>query len=164
MFVKGNSASRTKHHKGVLIIAILKLLKGIFLLAVGLGAISLLHRDVAQIAEHWMLFFRLDPGGKFFDAVIDKVALVNDHRLRQVSAGTFFYAAVVLTEGTGLLLEKRWAEWVTVLFTGSFVPFEIYEICHRFSLAKVAVLLVNIVIVIYLILRLRDRPEKPAQQ
>ena len=155
---KGISASRTKHHKGVLLIAIMKLLKGLMLLILGLGAISLLHRDVTEVAEHWLRFFHFDPSGKIFYTILDKLKFVDDRRLHQLSAGTFISAAVVLVEGVGLLFEKRWAEWLTVLFTGSFIPYEIYEIFHRLSWIKVGVLGANVIILGYLIFCLRDRP------
>ncbi|MGI8964824.1 MAG: DUF2127 domain-containing protein, partial [Limisphaerales bacterium] len=70
---------------------------------------------------------------------------------------TFFYSALMLTEGVGLLFEKRWAEWLTVFVTASFIPFEIYEMARHLSISKVVVLLINIVIVGYLILRLREK-------
>src|SRR5262249_47735664 len=50
----------------------------------------------------------------------------------------------------GLLLKKRWAEWLTVLVTASFVPFEVYEIAQRGGAAKIAALVLNVAIVAYL--------------
>ena len=48
-------------------------------------------------------------------------------------------------------LQKYWAEWFTVIATGSLVPLEIYEAVHRFSAFKLVALLVNIAIVVYLV-------------
>ncbi|MDQ6632395.1 MAG: DUF2127 domain-containing protein [Verrucomicrobiota bacterium] len=107
-----------------------------------------------------MRWLHLDPEGTFFYRVLERFSSVDDHRLRQISAGTFFYSVLMLTEGVGLLFEKRWAEWLTVFVTASFIPFEIYEIYRHLSTSKVVVLLINIVIVGYLILRLREK--KPA--
>jgi len=69
--------------------------------------------------------------------------------------GTFFYSALLLTEGTGLLLGKRWAEYFTIIATSSFIPLEVYEIVKRVRAAKVVVLLLNIVVVAYLVIVLR---------
>jgi uncharacterized membrane protein (DUF2068 family) len=159
MSVKGNSASHPPRHKGVLAIAVLKLIKGGLLVVIGLGALSLVGKDVSGIAERLMNYLHIDPTGKFFYGIMDKLSFVDDHRLHQLSAGTFFYSAVLLTEGIGLLFEKRWAEWMTVFVTGSFIPFEIYEIARHVNVAKIGILIVNIVIVIYLIFRLRDKPD-----
>lgn len=147
--------SHPPRHKGVLMIAVLKLVKASLLIIIGLGALSLLHRNVSEVAEHLMRFLHVDPDGKFFYAIIDKLEIVDDRKLRQLSAGTFFYAALLLTEGLGLWFEKRWAEWLTVIITGSFIPYEIYEIFLGTSVAKFSVLAINLAVVIYLSARLR---------
>ena len=67
------------------------------------------------------------------------------------------YAALFLAEGTGLWLEKRWGEWLTVIITSSLVPVEIYEIYRHPSAVKVAVLVINLGIVGYLIYRIRSK-------
>ena len=41
------------------------------------------------------------------------------HRLREISVATFGYSALALTEGVGLLLEKVWAEYLTLILTVS---------------------------------------------
>ena len=136
-------------------IAALKMVKAVLLIIVGLGALSLLHRNVSEIAENVMRFLHVDPTGKFFYTVIDKLEIVDDRKLRQLSVGTFFYAAILLTEGIGLWFEKRWAEWLTLLVTGSFIPYEIYEIFSHASVAKFSVLAINLAVVVYLAVRLR---------
>ena len=64
------------------------------------------------------------------------------------------YAALFLTEGIGLWLEKRWAEWFTVVITSSLVPLEVYEIYRRPTPVKIIVLILNIAIVAYLLYRI----------
>jgi uncharacterized membrane protein (DUF2068 family) len=80
---------------------------------------------------------------------------VDNHRLEAISAGTFFYAALLLTEGVGLFMRKRWAEYFTIIVTASLVPLEIYELAKKFGLMKLSVLVINIAVVVYLILRVR---------
>ena len=150
-----NYKAHPHHHKGVLMIAALKMVKAVLLIIVGLGALSLLHRNVSEIAENVMRFLHVDPTGKFFYTVIDKLEIVDDRKLRQLSVGTFFYAAILLTEGIGLWFEKRWAEWLTLLVTGSFIPYEIYEIFSHASAAKFSVFAINLAVVVYLAVRLR---------
>jgi uncharacterized membrane protein (DUF2068 family) len=71
--------------------------------------------------------------------------------------GSFVYAALFVAEGTGLWLEKRWGEWLTVIITSTLIPVEIYEIYRHPSGIKVAVLVINVGIVVYLIYRIRNK-------
>jgi uncharacterized membrane protein (DUF2068 family) len=81
----------------------------------------------------------------------------------ELSFGTFFYAALLLTEGVGLALGKRWAEYFTIIVTSSFIPLEIYQIFHHANVAKIVVLLINVAVVWYLALELR-RHDEPQRQ
>src|SRR5437879_3205097 len=140
------------------LIALFKLIKGMLLVAAGIGALRLLHRDVADVVERWIDVLRVDPDNRFIHGVLVKVLTVNDRMLKEVSAGTFAYAALFLTEGTGLLLRKRWAHYFTIIVTGSFFPLEIYEFARHPSAAKAAVIVLNVAIIAYLIVRLRQEP------
>jgi uncharacterized membrane protein (DUF2068 family) len=149
------------HSRGLLLIAAFKLLKGIALIAVGIGALRLLHRDVAGMVDHWVNAFRVDPHNRYIIWLLAKLSNVNDRKLEELSIGTFFYAAVFLTEGTGLALKKRWAEYFTIVTTGSFLPLEIYEIVRHATTAKAVALVINIAVLVYLIWELRRyRPAK----
>lgn len=139
---------------GERLIAAFKLLKGLVLLAVGIGVIKLLHKDVALEVERWADIFRVDPNNRYFHRLLAKVLTLDLRKLRELSVGTFFYSAMDLTEGAGLLLGKRWAEYVTIITTSSFVPLEIYEVARKMNAASMIVLLLNIAVVIYLIIEL----------
>jgi uncharacterized membrane protein (DUF2068 family) len=141
----------------LLLIAIFKLIKGALLILVGIGALKLLHHDVAETVGHWVEVLRVDPENRFIHRLLARVLAVSPAQLKAASAGTFFYAALLLTEGAGLLLRKAWAEYFTIITTAGLIPLEIYECVHRLSVAKVAVLAVNVAIVIYLIQRVRAR-------
>lgn len=65
------------------------------------------------------------------------------------------YGALEGTEGVGLALRRRWAEYLTVLATGFFIPYEIYEVLRHATLFKLGALIVNIAIVVYLAWRKR---------
>lgn len=146
---------KTSHRRGLWLIAAFKLLKGLALVALGIGALKLLHKDVAAVAEHWINVLRVDPNNRYIDRLLDKLSTLNERRLKELSVGTFIYAAVFLTEGIGLALEKRWAEYFTVITTASLLPIEIYELAKHASMPKVLVLLINIAVVAYLIRELR---------
>lgn len=139
----------------VRLIGIFKLVKGVLLIAAGIGALKLLHKDVGEVVQRWIDALRVDPDNRYVHSVLVKTWFVNDRTLKEIGAGTFAYAALFLTEGTGLLLRKRWAHYFTIVVTGSFLPLEIYELAQHPSATKVLVILINIAIVIYLIYNLR---------
>jgi uncharacterized membrane protein (DUF2068 family) len=155
----GKSIGATTPSRGLRLIAAFKLFKGLVLFAVGIGAIKLLHKDVASEVESWADLFRVDPDNLYFQHLLEKFSVLDDHKLRQLSVGTFFYSALLLTEGIGLLLAKRWAEYFTIIVTSSFIPLEIYEITKRVSWAKLVVLILNILVVFYLVIELRRKRE-----
>jgi uncharacterized membrane protein (DUF2068 family) len=140
---------------GLLYIAAYKLLKGLLLLAVAVGALRLLHKDVAADAAHWINKLRVDPENIFIHRLLERLSIMNDHRLRELSIGTFLYSALSLTEGVGLALRKRWAEYFTTVITASFIPLELWEIYLRVKPAKIIILLLNIAILLYLVWELR---------
>jgi uncharacterized membrane protein (DUF2068 family) len=110
---------------------------------------------VAKEFAHWMELLRADPHNHYLIWLLQKLSNVDEHRLRQLSVGTFFYSALFLSEGTGLALGKRWAEYLTIVTTASLMPVEVYEIYVHPTWPRVVVLVVNIAVVVYLVLELR---------
>ena len=151
------SKAKAKSDLWILLIGVFKLVKGISLLILGFGLLRLLHRDVATVVDHWIEVLRVDPENRFIHRAILRIFNVTPKQLRELSAGTFVYAAVFLTEGTGLLARKHWAEYMTLISTGLFIPLEIYEIYRHFTMVKLAVTAVNVGIVWYLALRVKRR-------
>jgi uncharacterized membrane protein (DUF2068 family) len=144
-------------HSGLIrLVAVFKLVKAITLIAVGVGVLRLMHADVAQQLEHWVRMLGLDPGARIFDHAIQKAANLPPGKFKLAGVGSFVYAALFLTEGIGLWLEKRWAEWFTVVITSSLVPLEIYEIYRHPSAVKIVVLVINIAVVGYLLYRIKS--------
>jgi uncharacterized membrane protein (DUF2068 family) len=148
-------AGKIKGSRGLLLIAAFKLIKGLGLLALAIGALRLLHRDVAAEIAQWLDALRVDPHNHYIQMLLEKLGMVDDRKLKALSIGTFFYSALFLTEGIGLALRKRWAEYLTIISTASLLPLEIYEIAKRADMARVVVLLTNIAIVVYLVMELR---------
>jgi uncharacterized membrane protein (DUF2068 family) len=162
-YVKTSTRWQTKHSgsKGLLLIGAYKLLEGLLLAAVAVGLLKLLHRDVAALVIHWVHVLRVDPDNRYIHRLLARIFAVSPKQLRELSAGTFFYAVVRLTEGTGLLLRKRWAEYLTVVMTGVFIPLEVYELVRHYTTLKLAVFVVNAAIVWYLISGLREKGAAP---
>jgi uncharacterized membrane protein (DUF2068 family) len=60
------------------------------------------------------------------------------------------YALLEGTEGVGLAMRRRWAEYLTVIATGILIPYEAYEVIHHVTLFKVGALALNLAVVGYL--------------
>src|SRR5262245_18643019 len=128
--------SEMSDDKWIRAIALFKLVKAALLVVVGIGLLKLLHRDIGLVVEHWINLLQLDPDNQHIQNLLMKVWSVDGRTLKEISAGSFCYAALFLTEGTGLLLRKRWAHYFTIIVTASFLPFEIYEMVREASVVK----------------------------
>ena len=146
---------KASRRDGLLLIAAFKLLKSVALIAIGIGAHKLLHKDVATVFEQWVSVFRVDPHNHFIDLLLAKLSILDDRRLKELSIGTFVYGGIFLVEGVGLALRKRWAEYFTIISTSSLLPIEIYELTKRVSIGRSFALLINLIVVAYLIVELR---------
>jgi uncharacterized membrane protein (DUF2068 family) len=146
--------------KWVRIIGLFKCLKGLLLVAVASGGLKLLHKDVAEEVTRWIERLNMDPNNHLFRTVLGKLGDFDSRKLLLWTIGTLFYAALFLTEGVGLLLLKRWAEYFAVIITASFLPLEIYELLKKFHAFKIVVIVVNAAIVLYLVVRLKREKKK----
>ena len=148
--------SHRRDDGALLAIALFKFVKGAVLLALACGAINMLHKDVASHVERWLDQLRIDSDNHYIGLLLNKLQLVHTKELKQLSALGLGYAALFLTEGTGLLLRKRWAEWLTIIATSSFMPLELYELIKKFSVLGLLLLLVNAAVVLFLVYRVRS--------
>lgn len=144
---------KARRDRGVLLIAIFKLAKAITLVAAGIGAFRLLNPDVELRVERWIAHVQLAPARR----VVAFLSGASDGKIEAIGGLAFGYALLFLIEGTGLLMRKRWAEWFVIVVTGSLLPFEIYELLEGASFAKVATVIINVAVVIYLVIRVRKR-------
>jgi uncharacterized membrane protein (DUF2068 family) len=156
---------RSHRHGGgaLLVIAVFKFVKGAVLLALAFGALTFLHKDVASEVQHWLDQLRIDPDNKFIGTLLGRLQLVHTKELKEISALGAGYAALFLTEGTGLLFRKRWAEWLTIVATSSLMPIEVYELVEKFTAVRLFALLINAAVVLYLIYLVRQKENQTGE-
>jgi len=118
------------------------------LILAGAGVLRLLHPGTAARVREWMEAF------PFAVKYHPERMLNSSERIELAAAASLAYAALFMVEGLGLWMQKRWAEWLTIIATTSFIPFEVWEIVKKLSALRVALVMLNIAIVIYLIVRL----------
>jgi len=153
----GKRAPPASYAPVLTLIGLFKLCKALLLVAVGIGAHHLLHKDLASTVLHWVTALRVDPDNHYVHRLLIRIFRINARQLRELSVGTFLYAGLFATEGIGLLLHKRWAEYFTIVTTAGLIPLEIFELVRHVTVAKIVISLVNVLIVLYLIRRVRSR-------
>ncbi len=151
--------ARVGRERGLLLVGIFKLSKAIFFTAVGAGALDLMNKNISDVVLRVIDALRIDPERHFVGILLDHVGLIQPQTLRRAGILSFMYAAVCVVEGTGLILEKRWAEYFTVILTSLGLPWESYELIERYSPYKVGLLLINLAVLIYLVWILKKRRE-----
>ena len=153
------SPARRKHisayDKWLVLIGALKLTEAALFIALGVGVLHMLHKDLVDELTRLMVALHHDPEGRFSSLLLDKAALLDPHRLKQISAAIFAHAGLDILEGTGLVLRKVWAEFVTVILSGFFLPFEFMALAHHVTWIRVVLTALNVAVVIYLIFHLR---------
>jgi uncharacterized membrane protein (DUF2068 family) len=141
---------------GLTIIGIAKLIKVGLLTSVGIAALVAVNHDPPELLAQLANAVGVDPNSHHMQRLVGKLAGVTPKKLEAVGFGSFVYAALFATEGVGLLMKKRWAEYLTIVITISFLPLEIYEIVRHDSVPKVVALVLNAIVAVYLVVRVRS--------
>ena len=155
--VEPHRAPPRRYDSGLLAIGIFKLGKSLLFFCIGIGAIHLLHKDLGDEVMKLATALRFDPESRFVGLLLEKVDLIDVHRLRQISLATFAYSGLALTEGIGLMRGAVWAEYLTLSLTIMFLPWELYELARHPTYVRAALLVVNLVVLAYLIWLLRRK-------
>ena len=123
------------------------LAKGTLFFILALSFLGFLHKDVDTIVGHWLSLLGVSLENEHVVALLARLDLVTDKELKVLSGVTFLFGGVFVTEGIGLFFKQRWAEFLTVVITASFIPIEVFESFKHFGPIKFVLLVVNIVIV-----------------
>jgi uncharacterized membrane protein (DUF2068 family) len=162
-------ARAAEHHRrlaALRAVASLELAKGLVVLLLGFGAVSLVHKDAWDVAETLLHFLHVNPDRHHYAQVFLNLAdNVTDAKLWAMAAGAAAYSIVRFVEAYGLWRARTWAEWFALISGALYVPFETYELVRRPTPIHLAVLLINLGIVFYMLyLRLVARKEAGLSQ
>jgi len=154
--VEHGGASQTEkpaghRSRGLLVVGVFKMCKAVFFGALAIGALNLVHKNVGDLVMRLFSWLHVNQTGRLVSLVLDKADLIDGHHLRQAGMLAFGYACVCVVEGTGLLLEKVWAEYVTIVLTAGALPWEVYELIYHFSYFKVGLSFLNVLVLLYLL-------------
>ena len=165
MSLQEGEGRRSGGQLGFVVIGVMKMASAVLLTAAGFGLFRLFRGDAAAGLEHAVLRLHLDPENRLIREAVARVSGLDRTHVKAIEIGAFLYALLHLIEGTGLLLRKRWAEYFTVVITGSLLPLELYEVARKPTALRVGVMAVNVAVVVYLLVKLRQqhREEKAAR-
>lgn len=156
----GLAATDHAHARGLLLVGLFKLCKAALAVLSGFVAYHLTHTDPGDIAVRLITFLRIDPMGRIAMAILDEADNISARGLRHLGEASFVLAFLYLVEGGGLMAEKVWAEYFTVIMTAGAMPWELHELIARYTDVRLAVLLGNAAVVLYLGYLLREKRQR----
>ena len=155
---------RELHHLEALrAIATVEFAKGVIVLLLAFGVLSLVRRgNLWDFVEGILDFLHIDLDGRFAQRFLDLADRLSDTRLWVLATYAGTYCALRFVEAYGLWKARVWAEWVALISGAIYLPFEIYELFRRITVVRASVLIVNLAIVLYMLyLRTIARSEQP---
>ena len=138
------------------LISIEKTIKAAVLIIVGLKLLTLVDQDVHAWASDFITRHGIDVGNRFVHAVLQRLVGVTSGQIVTFGVVALIYSSILLVEAAGLWLQKRWAEYLTVVSTTLLLPLEMYEMYERFTWVRIAIFVINVFIVWYLVILVSD--------
>ena len=153
-----------EHIKGVRTVATVEFIKGVVVVLVGLGALSLRHKDFWGLAESFLRFFHLNLHHHHFVGVFTTLASkVHDVRLWKIAVILSIYVILRFVEAYGLWYALPWAEWMAAITGAVYIPFEAADLIRRVTWFRLCVIVVNTLVVLYMLdLRLEAHRKRRA--
>ena len=135
---------------GLRTIALFEAAKGLVVLLVGLGLLSLLHQDVGEFAARLVRRLHLNPARRYPQIFLEAATRMTDAKLWALALGATAYATMRFVEAYGLW-RRVWAEWFAILSGGLYLPWELYGVWRHATALRAGIFLLNFVIVLYLL-------------
>ncbi|MGI8745899.1 MAG: DUF2127 domain-containing protein [Bryobacteraceae bacterium] len=141
-----------KHTAGLRTIAVVEAAKGLLVVLVELGLLSLIHKDVAAVAERVVHRLHMNPEHRVSHVILEAAYRMTDAKLWALAAGAAAYSTVRFVEAYGLWNKRVWAEWFALLSGCLYLPWEIYEVVDHPTIIHFAVFSANVIIVLYMLM------------
>jgi uncharacterized membrane protein (DUF2068 family) len=147
-----------EHDAFIKVIIVERIVKAIVLIALGIGLLVAGRKGWLDIWATWAEDqLNLNVGRNIIvQLLLRLLAYIGSFsHVTILGVSAIAYAALEATEGVGLAMRRRWAEYLTVIATGILIPYEAYEVINHATLFKVGALLLNLAVVGYLAYRKR---------
>ena len=128
-----------------------KAMLGLLALFLSAGLLSLIHRDLQAFVIQLADALNLNTDNRFLKLILTQLMDVKVSTLVGVSVAGFLYSILNFVEAVGLALRYRWAEYLTVIATALFIPFEVYQLSAHLTVFRVTALVINVLIVVFLV-------------
>ena len=150
------SAGAPQHRdRGLQLIAVFKLVKAALLVLAGVGVLALLRPAMAANVTAWLVELTNSRALRHVQGALAFLRVPPPGRIEEFGAASICYGLLFATEGVGLWMGKRWAEYLTVCTTGGLIPLELYAVSRHLTALRAVMLLANLILVAYLVYRLR---------
>lgn len=137
--------------KAVRAIAVYEAVKGAIVLGAGVGLLTMIHKDLAELAEDIVFGLNLNPENHYPQLFIETLGKLDATKIKFIFAFAVVYAAVRFAEAYGLWRMRAWAEWFAIVSGAIYLPVEIYEIFKKPTAFRFSIFTLNLAIVLYLI-------------
>jgi uncharacterized membrane protein (DUF2068 family) len=147
-----------EHDAFIKVIIVERIAKAVVLIALATG---LLFAGRTGLLTQWANYaeqqLNLSAGDSLFEQILFRLLAYvgNFGHITTLAIVAIAYALLEGTEGVGLAMRRRWAEYLTVIATGFLIPYEAYEVIHHVTVFRVGALLLNVAVVGYLAYRKR---------
>jgi Flp pilus assembly protein TadB len=136
--------------RGLEVIAGFKFLQATTLILAGLGAFGLMNPGVSDAAGDWIERLAAGNGQRFAVAAATRILPI--------------FNAATPRHFAAFWRGKKWAEYLTIGVTASLLPVEVMALVHRVTLVRIATLVINTLVIVYLLWELRARSRKERAQ
>lgn len=129
--------------------------RALVLVGVGVALLSHPHANWASDVSHLAQHLGFDPKENWIQRIISDVSKLHTHQDLVFGAAALAYGILEGAEAYGLFKRRPWGEWLTVVATSLlFIP-EVWELTKSATPLKVGAVLLNVLVVAYLLWRLR---------
>ena len=141
---------------GLRTIASLEACKGAVVLILGI-TLLVMHAHVQDLTESLLYHLHIDFDRRFGHMVLHAADSLSGARLWTIGAAVGSYSSVRFIEAWGLWNQRVWAEWFALLSGALYLPWEILKLVERVDWDRVAVLVINLLIIFYMAyIRIRE--------
>ena len=126
-------AAKRAGNQALAMIAVFKLAKALLFFAVAFGLLRMIDKDTAVELRKLLHVFRIDGDRGFIKDLLLKSNVIENPQKKLFATLAVISGCMFCLEGVGLLMRKKWAEYLTVILTSCGIPIELYEIFHRSS-------------------------------
>lgn len=132
------------------VIIVQRFIAGIIEIVLAFGILNFAGKDMAEMVRNVAYFLGIAEENHFIQWTLHEAGALHTNTILGASLSLFLLGGLALFEAYGLHMRKKWGEWLTVISTSLFIPYEIYILIAHPSIIKLSILVFNCAIVYYL--------------